>query len=54
MSVQTTVMVRTIGGSRLRRQVRFSTPEREEQALVPASVPALVPALVPEAVLEEP
>ena len=51
-------MVRTRGGSHLRPRVRFSTPEREEQALVPASVPAPVPAQVPEpvpeAVLEEP
>ena len=56
------VMVRTKGGSGLRPRVRFSTPEREEQALVPspvptpvlAPVPALVPAPVPEAVPEEP
>ena len=47
-------MVRTIGGSRLRPRVRFSTPEREEQALVPAPVPAPVPEPVPEAVPEEP
>ena len=47
-------MVRTRGGSRLRPRVRFSTPEREEQAPVPASDPAPVPAPVPEAVLEEP
>ena len=46
-------MVRTRGGSRLRPRVRFSTPEREEQASVPAT-PAPVPALVPEAVPEEP
>ena len=39
-------MVRTKGGSRLRPRVRFSTPEQEEQAPVPAPVP--------EAVLEEP
>ena len=51
--LQTTAMVRTRGGSRLRPRVRFSTPEREEQASVPAT-PALVPALVPEAVPEEP
>ena len=54
---QTTAMVRTRGGSRLRPRVRFSTPEREEQASVPA-VPAPdlapVPASVPEAVTEEP
>ena len=43
-------MVRTRGGSRLRPQVRFSTPERE----APAPVPALVPSPVPEAVPEEP
>ena len=49
-----TVMVRTRGGSRLRPRVRFSTSEREEQALVPAPVLAPVPAQVPEAVLEEP
>ena len=36
-------MVRTRGGSRLRPRVRFSTPEQEEQALVPAAVPELVP-----------
>ena len=52
-------MVRTRGGScRLRPRVRFSTPEREEQAsdpaLVPASLPAPVPDPVPEAVPEEP
>ena len=34
--------------------VRFSTPEREEQALVPTPVPAPVPAPVPEVVSEEP
>ena len=50
----TTAMVRTRGGSRLRLWVRFSTPEREEQALVPASVPAPVPSPVPEAVPKEP
>ena len=43
-------MVRTRGGSRLRPQVRFSTPEQEEQAPVPAPVPEPVP----EPVLEEP
>ena len=47
-------MVRTRGGSRLRPRVRFSTPEREEQAQVPASVPAPVPSSVPEADPEEP
>ena len=47
-------MVRTRGGSRLRPRVRFSTPEREEQSLVPAPVPAPVPSPVPEAVPEEP
>ena len=47
-------MVRTRGGSRLRPRVRFSTPEREEQALAPAPVPAPVPSPVPEAVPEEP
>ena len=47
-------MVRTRGGSRLRPLVRFSTLEREEQALVPAPVPDPVPAPVPEAVPEEP
>ena len=47
-------MVRTRGGFRLRPRVRFSTPEREEQAPVPAPVPDPVPAPVPEAVLEEP
>ena len=54
MSDQTTIMVRTRGGSRLRSRVRFSTPEREEKAPVPAPVPASVPAPVPEAVPEEP
>ena len=47
-------MVFTRGGSRLRPRVRFSTPEREEQAPVPAPVPDPVPAPVPEAVPEEP
>ena len=47
-------MVRTRGGSHLRPRVRFSTPEREEQASVPASVLDPVPAPVPEAVPEEP
>ena len=51
---QTTVMVRTRGGSRLRPRVRFSTPEREEQAPVKGPVPDLVPSLVLEAVPEEP
>ena len=50
MSVQTIAMVSTRGGSRLRPRVRFSTPEREEQAPVPDPVPAPVP----EAVSEEP
>ena len=49
-----TFMVRTRGGFRLRPRVRFSTPEREEQAPVPAPVPDPVPAQVPEAVSEEP
>ena len=39
----TTDMVRTRGGFRLRPRVRFSTPEQEEQAPVPAAVPELVP-----------
>ena len=47
-------MVRTRGGSRLRTRIRFSTPEREEQAPVLAPVPDPVPAPVPEVVLEEP
>ena len=47
-SFQITVMVRTRGGSRLRPRVRFSTPEREEQAPVPAPVPEPVPEAVPE------
>ena len=47
-------MVRTRDGSRLKPRVRFSTPEREEQAPVPASVPDPVPAPVPEVVPEEP
>ena len=51
---QPVAMVRTRGGSRLRPRVRFSTPEREEQAPVSAPVPIPVPALVPEAVPEEP
>ena len=51
---QTTVMVRTRGGSRLRPWVRFSASEREEQAPVPAPVPDPVPAPVLKAVLEEP
>ena len=54
VSVQTIAMVRTKCGSRLRPRVRFNTPEREEQALVPALVPDPVPAPVPEAVPEEP
>ena len=54
MSFQSIAMVRTRGGSRLRPSVRFSTPEREEQAPVPAPVPDPVPAPVSEAVLEEP
>ena len=41
-------MVRTRGGSRLRPRVRFSTPEREEQAPVPPPVPEPVPEAVPE------
>ena len=41
-------MVRTRGGSRLRPRVRFSTPEQEEQAPIPASVPDPVPEAVPE------
>ena len=36
-------MVRTRGGSSVRPRVRFSTPEREAAAPVPASVPAPVP-----------
>ena len=36
-------MVRTRGGSRMRPRVRFSTPEQEEQTLVPAAVPKPVP-----------
>ena len=47
-------MVRTRGGSRLRPRVRFSTPDRDEQAPVPAPVPDPVPAPVLEAVPEEP
>ena len=54
MSFQSIAMVRTRGGSRLRPRVRFSTPEREEQALVPAPVPDRVPVQVPEVVPEEP
>ena len=47
-------MVRTRGGSRLRPRVRFSTPEREEQAPVPAPIPTPVTSPVPQAVPEEP
>ena len=36
-------MVRTRGGSHLRPRVRFSTPEQEEQARVPALVPEPFP-----------
>ena len=43
-------MVRTRGGSRVRPRVRFSTPERETAA----PVPALVPSPIPEAVPDEP
>ena len=50
----TTTMVRTRGGSRIRPRVGFSTPEREDQAQIPAPVPAPVPSPVPEAVPEEP
>ena len=39
-------MVRTRGGSRLRPRVRFSTPEQEEQAPVPA--PVLEPVTEPD------
>ena len=38
-----TDMVHTIGGSRLRPRVRFSTPEQEEQAPAPTAVPDPVP-----------
>ena len=44
-------MVRTRGGSLVRPRVRFSTPEREAAAPVPAPVPepeVVVPAPVPE------
>ena len=54
MFFQSIAMVRTRGGSHLRPRVRFSTLEREEQALVSALVPAPVPASVPEAVPTEP
>ena len=56
-------MVRTRGGSRVRPRVRFSTPEREAVASVPAPVPepeviapvpAPEPSPVPEAVPDEP
>ena len=47
-------MVRTWSGSRVRPQVRFSTPEREVAATVPAPVPAPVPSPVPEVVPDEP
>ena len=41
-------MVRTRGGSRVRPRVRFSTPERETAAPVPAPEPSLVPKAVPD------
>ena len=41
-------MVRTRGGSRVSPRVRFSTPERETAAPVPASVPSPVPEAVPD------
>ena len=41
-------MVRTRGGSRVRPRVRFSTPERETKAPVPAPEPSLVPEAVPD------
>ena len=41
-------MVRTMGGSRVQPRVRFSTPEREAAALVPAPVPAPIPEAVPD------
>ena len=56
-------MVRTRGGSRVRPRVRFSTPEREAAAPVPAPVPepeaaapvsAPEPSPVPEAVPDAP
>ena len=47
-------MVRTRGLSRLRPQVRFSTPEQEKQAPIPATIPAPVPEPVLEAIPEEP
>ena len=52
--IQISDMVRTRGGSRLRPQVRFSTPEREAPSPAPASVPAPVLSPIPEAVPEEP
>ena len=45
---QTPAMVHTRGGSRLRPRVRFSTPEREEQAPIQPPVPEPVPEAVPE------
>ena len=47
-------MVRTRGGSRVRPRVRFSTPEREAAAPVPAPEPVPEPSPVPEAVPDEP
>ena len=47
-------MVRTRGGSRVRPRVRFSTPERETAAPVPAPEPVPEPLPVPEAVPDEP
>ena len=49
-----TAMVRTRGKSRLRPRVRFSTPEQEEHAPVPAAVPEPVPEPVPKPVPKEP
>ena len=44
------VMVRTRGGSRVRPRVRFSTPEREAAAPVPAPEPVPAPVPAPEPV----
>ena len=43
-----TDMARTRGGSRVRPRVRFSTPERETAAPVPAPVTSPVPEAVPD------
>ena len=46
--ISISVMVHTRGGSRVRPRVRFSTPEREAAAPVPAPVLSPVPEAVPD------